>query len=40
MAKCPVCGSNRVVHITGVKDYWQCFKCKSILVVKQEEKIG
>jgi hypothetical protein len=36
---CPICGGP-VVHITGIRDYYQCFKCKSVLIVKQEEKIG
>jgi hypothetical protein len=38
---CPVPGClGSIVHITGIRDYYQCFKCKSILIVKQEEKIG
>jgi hypothetical protein len=35
--KCCICGSDKVFHIGGIKDFWLCFKCHTKLIVKEEE---
>jgi hypothetical protein len=35
---CCICGSNKVYHIGGIKDFFLCFKCHTRLIVKKEER--
>jgi ribosomal protein L37AE/L43A len=35
---CPECGSTKIVHIRGIKDFWLCFKCHTRLYPTKQTK--